>query len=50
MKSDGLDQACAISNDDSNEATLIPTIDGVPVEESLFEGLDLDDLDLDEVE
>lgn len=44
--SDGLDEACAVSSDNHKKSSDVPTIDGVPVEESLFE--DLEDLDLDE--
>lgn len=46
MDSNGLEEACAVSFDDNEQSSFIPTIDGVPVEESLFE--DLGDLDLDD--
>lgn len=36
--------ACAVMTDDTSQSE--PTIDGVPVDQSLFE--DLDDLDLDD--
>jgi hypothetical protein len=44
MDTDGLAMACAITTDDSEQPG--PTIDGVPVDQSLFE--DLDDLDLED--
>ncbi|XP_028393513.1 zinc finger CCCH domain-containing protein 15-like isoform X2 [Dendronephthya gigantea] len=44
MDTDGLEMACAVTADDTGQTG--PTIDGVPVDQSLFE--DLDDLDLDD--
>ena len=47
----GLEQACAASDDDNDEDKTTDKIvlDGVPVEESLFED-DVDDLELEELE
>jgi hypothetical protein len=44
MDADGLAMACAVTADDTGQSG--PTIDGIPVDQSLFE--DLDDLDLED--
>ena len=45
MDTDGLAMACAVTTDENGDQPG-PTIDGVPVDQSLFE--DLDDLDLED--